>query len=93
MKTTLRLPTALHRKAKARAAMEGRSLEELLAEALEARLAWVKITPETVIKNRRVRRPAGHYVSDVEAGEVFMTGTMSNRERDELNDGRWEVQT
>lgn len=39
MKTTIEIPDALFRRAKARAAEEGRSLKELVTDALRAKLA------------------------------------------------------
>lgn len=45
MKTTVHLPDALYREAKAKAALEGKSMRTFLAEALESKLRGGGPTP------------------------------------------------
>jgi len=79
MKTTVELPDSLFRRAKARAAEEGRSLKALLSEALQEKLAgatgrasaaepkWM----EGFGKLRRLRRETGRIQARIE--EAFET--------------------
>jgi hypothetical protein len=69
MRTTVDLPDQLLRRAKAAAALEGRSLKDLLVEALEARLQVS--TGQGPSPRRRVKLPL---VPSSKPGTLRLTG-------------------
>ena len=59
-RTTIRIPEALHRRAKSRAGAEGKTLDAVIAEALEEKFAWKPIDqPENLKPGDNVRDPDG----------------------------------
>ena len=59
-KTTVELPERLHRKLRVKAALDGRSMNELLVEAVEASLQDFRVQPEMLevesVPRERTRR-------------------------------------
>ena len=72
MKTTFDLPDPLLRRAKAFAAAQGRPLRDLVAEAIEARLA------APVPKQRRIEPPADEWAAFLATLELQPDGSYIN---------------
>ena len=82
MKTTLEIPDELFREAKAKAALEGIKLKDLVAESLRMRLpATPQAAPET---RRRVQFPL---VRSKHPGSLNLTGEMIAEIEAELDAG------
>jgi hypothetical protein len=85
MKTTLEIPDDLFREAKAKAALEGIKLKDLVAESLRMRLAAkTRAAPEP---RRRVHLPI---VPSKHPGTLKLTNAMIAEYEAELDAGRHE---
>jgi len=99
MKTTFDLPDSLLRKAKAFAAAQGRPLRDLVAEAIEARLA----APPPAPPQRRSEPPADEWAAFLGTLELQPDGSYINangtddpaffQALDEVRSGRLREQT
>jgi plasmid stability protein len=62
-KTTVDLPEGLHRTLRVKAALEQRSMNEIVLEALQAYLQEFRLTPELLEVETVAREPSGMRVS------------------------------